>query len=39
MQDYGISENFFKEIDASVKSIAAHKMMYKVTFHVSGIFQ
>lgn len=32
MQDYGISENFFKEIDASVKSIAAHRMMYKVTF-------
>ena len=31
MQDYGISESFFKEIDASVKT--------SLSFHVSGILQ
>lgn len=32
MQDYGISESFFKEIDASVKSTAVHRTMYKPIF-------
>lgn len=32
MQDYGISESFFKEIDASVKNTAVHRTMYKPIF-------
>lgn len=32
MQDYGISESFFKEIDTSIKKTAVRKTMYKHTF-------
>ena len=40
MQDYGISESFFKEIDASVKKTLPYtERCTSLSFHVSGILQ
>lgn len=40
MQDYGISESFFKEIDASVKKQLPYtERCTSLSFHVSGILQ
>ena len=39
MQDYGISESFFKEIDASVKTLPYTERCTSLSFHVSGILQ